>query len=112
MLENSFPGDPGAGVFPPSVLDPKLTTNPDDVGGPKPMLLRLGERPVESTPGGGNNWLLNVPGGNETSTPLPGRIGFKTPGGGCARARFSTLQFATIVLMVSDSSGDTLPVQT
>lgn len=84
MLENSFPGDPGAGVFPPILLGPMLTPNPDDVGGPRPMLLRLEERPVESTPGGGNNWLVNVPGGNETSTPtpLPGLMGFRTPGGG------------------------------
>ena len=114
MLENNLPGDPGAGVFPPSVLGPIFTPNPDDVGGPKPMLLRLDDSPVESTPGGGKSWLLNVPGGNDTSTPtpLPGRMVFKTPGGGWARARFSTLQLATIVLIVSDRSCDTLPVHT
>lgn len=84
MLENSFPGEPGAGVLPPRGLAPILTPKPDDVGGPNPMLLRLEERPVESTPGGGKSWLVIVPGGNDTSTPtpLPGRIGFKTPGGG------------------------------
>jgi len=57
MPGNSFPGEPGAGVVPPRTLDPILTLNPVEVGGPKPMLPKLEVRPdnESDTPGGGKS---------------------------------------------------------